>query len=518
MCKYLYLILFLVTSHLHAQDFVTLEELGILDSLLHETSGLTLHFNTNNGDREIWTHNDADNTDSVYSFMANDLKNMTRIIDLGSAVQDWEDMTRDEDGFLYIGDFGSRAGAERQVLKMPDPNQIFSNSTTVDSIRFVFPETGYSDMEGMFALGDSLYLFTKSVDITKNPSLIEGMTYVFRIPKVPAPGGIQYMAEHAGQFMTKVGNETDNGYWRVTAADISPDKKVIALLCYKRLWILSGFSGTDFFSGNNQYVEYVQNQKEGIQFINNHELYISKEGKITTPPGGSVPKLFYFNANSWVDDGYNDCNKIINSDFTQEKYGWHLGVNGGAAATWSINNQIAEIDISSIGTHRWHISFRQKGLVLQDTKTYTCSFKAWTDQGSRTISIIPGDDSGGQYHYKAVTITPTPQEFSFEFTMDTTDYFSRLTFGLGKELPHKIYIDDVKLTENECACPVIKSINLPLSNIDRIYQTSNLITGTSKLEGNSLDVTFDSGNQIDLDSGFEVALGSLFSAIIGGCL
>jgi len=505
--------LFLFSQLLYAQDYVMLTQVGIFDNILHETSGVEVLFNPNSGDFEYWSHNDHDNTDSIYSCLASDLTNMTNIVDLGMPNTDWEDITTDDNGNIYVGEFGSWSWQDRHVLKIPDPNTFAGPPPSVEKIRFTYPAGGYQDMEAMFHLDNYLYLFVKAVDPNINPALIEGMTYVFRIPDVPMAGGGQYVAEAAGQFMTMLPGDASTNFYRVTAADISPDKKVVAMLCYERLWVFSCFDGDDFFSGNQQYIEFVNNQKEGLCFINNHEIMITKEGKIGTGP---IPKMFHFDLYNWIDQSCLNCEKLNNGDFGNQKYGWTKALNAGANATFNIVGNAAQINVTATGTSLWHVTLRQKGLVLENGKTYQVKFKAHADN-PRDINIIASDDFGGQHHYKLQSITTSPTTYSYQFTMNNaTDFNARLNFGVGRDFTHSIYLDDVSVMEVDCACPATQSFTLPMDDVNQQFEASNLIEANNKIRGSS-NVTFDAANCIELNTGFEVEQGVNFESKIDGC-
>jgi hypothetical protein len=64
----------------------------------------------------------------------------------------------------------------------------------------------------------------------------------------------------------------------VTGADISPDKKILALLSHDKVWLFSCFEGDRFFSGKKKTIELGNfSQKEGICFVTNTKLYITDE-------------------------------------------------------------------------------------------------------------------------------------------------------------------------------------------------------------------------------------------------
>ncbi len=98
-----------------------------------------------------------------------------------------------------------------------------------------------------------------------------GIAYVYRIPDAPG----QYVAEKTGAFDT--GGATMLNYW-ITAGDVSPDGSRLCLLSSDKMWIFSGFSGDDFFGGQQVQINFPNfSQKEAVCFVTNDKLYITDE-------------------------------------------------------------------------------------------------------------------------------------------------------------------------------------------------------------------------------------------------
>jgi len=511
MKNFLFFSLLLLSINCYAQDFVTLTEISLLDLQAHETSGLAFHYNDNNGNFELWTHNDFENTDSIFSYKASDFLNPTRIVDVGLPNNDWEDMCTDDQGNMYLGNFGSANGGTKAVIKMPDPNSFSGNppAGSVENITFEYPVNGYQDVEAMIHFKDSLFLFVKRVS-NANPDLLTGVTYVLKIPDHPNPAGGNWVAETAGEFATRLDPNESDPLFRVSAADLSPDENVLVLLCYQRMWIFSCFEGSDFFGGAAQYIEYINNQKEGIGFINNHEVYISKEGKNATP------KMYHFDIGPWIDDSCKNCEDTQNGNFEEDEYGWKLNEFSGAVGDFSVVNEEAVVNITTVGASNWHLSLRQKGLVFEQGKTYRLSFTGYASS-NRSFPIIISDETGAQHAYKSFNYTSTPMNFSHDFTITAAnDYNGRVNFAMGKDLG-TVYIDDISLMELECKCPAIRDFNSPIVDGPKHYEASDLIKAGNTIQSSAGHIIYDAGNQIELLSGFHTQLGILFEAYIDGC-
>ena len=495
---------------------VELTQIGKMTDTISEPSGLGIQYNTSNGHFEYWANNDYGNRDSIYSFRINDLGTVRRALHIDHDYIDWEDMAQDEAGNIYLADFGNFVQPqEYNIIKIPDPNTFTGHPTTKDTISFIFPFAGVKDNEAIFHLNDSLYIFTKRVSPGTNPNLEVGRTYCFSIPDYPMPDGSKHIANLVGTLYTKIPSDTSAGNYAVTAADISPDKKKIILISYSRIWVISCFNGVDFFGGTiNSFDLKTLRQYEGVVFINNHEVVISKEGHITIP--GYSPRLYYLNLHTYVDGSCIECNKVINGLFNDDNLAWSPFLYSPAQATFDFSNGQAEIDLTTLGNSFWHANIRHKSLVLESGKTYRVSYKAWAED-DRNFSIIVNDQNGAiGYGYKNQAITTVPTTYSYEFTMNSpTDYNSYLSFNVGKLIAHKVFFDDIKLEEVDCICPKIKTFHADIENQLMHYEADSIILGQNKIIGDS--VIYDAGIQVNLNTGFEVQLGAIFNAEVGGC-
>ena len=84
--------------------------------------------------------------------------------------QDWEDLTMDIAGNLYIGDFGNNANKRKDLVIYKIPKEeMDKKEPNADKIEFKYPQQKdfpprkdslYFDTEGFFHLNDYLYIFT----------------------------------------------------------------------------------------------------------------------------------------------------------------------------------------------------------------------------------------------------------------------------------------------------------------------------------------------------------------------
>ncbi|MDX1938950.1 MAG: hypothetical protein SFU99_00270 [Saprospiraceae bacterium] len=242
---------------------------------LLETSGLYYA-----GPDSLWWHNDSG--DQPRLVLTDQKGNIKKEMILPVTNRDWEDITHDNFGNIYIGDFGNNSNARRDLCIY-----IFNSiNETLDSILFTYPDqrafpppaaSCNFDMEGFFWHNDSLHLFSKNRLISGN--------YYTKHYILPAQAGV-FIAEARDSIYLKK--------CVVTAAAISPDGQRVALLSYffrkilgfipktrTTIWSFSDFSNTDFFKGNLQKQKVkkclVPTQFEALDFIDNQSVYVASE-------------------------------------------------------------------------------------------------------------------------------------------------------------------------------------------------------------------------------------------------
>ncbi len=267
--KYLFgILLQLTTSAVLAQN-PALTELCNLPPEVMETSGIE---NGPNG--WFWTHNDSGNPAELFCVDTNGTIQRTVTV-IGDVNTDWEEFAKDDEGNLYIGNFGNNAlnRTDLRIVKIPSIDTCTVNAIASDTIRFSYPDQvgfppsgsyGNFDMEAMFWYNDSLHLFSKD---RSNPST--GYTKHYRLP---AQHGT-YVAELLDSFY--IGHSSF--VFAITAADISANGDSMALLTADKVVLFGAYSGTDFFGGGAMTLSLsVFSQKEAICFRNGF-LYITDE-------------------------------------------------------------------------------------------------------------------------------------------------------------------------------------------------------------------------------------------------
>jgi len=122
----------------HSQ--ITPIEIGRMTDLISEPSGIQVMYNKSTGQFDYWMNNDYNYPDSIFSFRLDQLDTPSRVLDINQAYYDWEDMTSDEEGNLYLGDFGNWVPKDKlQIIKVPDPNTYSAAPPNTTVIRYEYP-------------------------------------------------------------------------------------------------------------------------------------------------------------------------------------------------------------------------------------------------------------------------------------------------------------------------------------------------------------------------------------------
>lgn len=190
---------------------------------------------------------------------------------------DWEAITADSQ-FIYIGDFGNNDGnrTNLRVIKIKKSDVFHPDSLLIrgeainfnypDQTQFVISSSHNFDCEAFFYFGGNLHLFTKNRGNHKTT---------------------HYTLSTQPGTETATLRDSFNVDGLITDAHIRKDGKAAFLLGYDQNagkvfgWILTGFPGIRFFSGNKRRIELpgitTSGQAEGVTFVDDYRLWISNE-------------------------------------------------------------------------------------------------------------------------------------------------------------------------------------------------------------------------------------------------
>lgn len=249
---------------------ITPYQVTTLPGVMDETSGIE-----KTGPNTFWSHNDSGGQPELYRFDSSGTLQQT--IDVTNAVNiDWEELAQGQNGEIYIGDFGNNNNNRSQsggnpltIYIVADPDLVVGNNTTAGVLVFEYEDRDFNapssnhnfDMEAFFWFDDSLHLFTKN-----RTSPTNGWIKHYVLPAQP------------GTYQAMLVDSFNNAGRRITAADISPDYRTVALLAQDRIYLFSCFEGSRFLSSANVTAITIPNtQKEAIVFSDNHRVYITDE-------------------------------------------------------------------------------------------------------------------------------------------------------------------------------------------------------------------------------------------------
>jgi uncharacterized protein YjiK len=221
----------------------------------------------------LWVIEDAGNKNNLYGLDAKG--DIIRAISIENIQNiDWEDLTSDYFGNVYIGDFGNNNKKRKNftIYKVANPEKA-NTVATAQIISFKLPKNMKSeDFESFFLYNDYFYIFSKDHKETK----------LFKIPNT--------VGNHEASYISEV--KLKGKHTKVTSADISEDGKTVVLLNHDHLWKLTDFESDDFLSGTTEAITFDHDsQKEGINFIDSNTVLITDEK--TKHKGGNLYKFSF---------------------------------------------------------------------------------------------------------------------------------------------------------------------------------------------------------------------------------
>ncbi|MFV8369269.1 hypothetical protein [Flavobacterium sp. LB2R40] len=253
------------------QESNSLTVLYSLPNKLKEVSGIIYIPNT----KLLWALEDHGNANAIYSIDSNGKIKQTITIENTDNI-DWEDITKDKEGNLYIGDFGNNDNDRKDlsIYKIDKKALNYESTNPVYKISFTYPEQKdfppqkakmFYDVEGFFEFKNYFYLFTKN-----RSEGFDGTAFLYKIPNKPG----YHQAVLMGEFKTCGAYN----YCAITSATMSPDETKVTILTHDKLFLLENFQGDDFLNGTKAILELNHfSQKEAVCFKDNEHLFIAEE-------------------------------------------------------------------------------------------------------------------------------------------------------------------------------------------------------------------------------------------------
>ncbi|CAG2534196.1 hypothetical protein MAR621_00992 [Maribacter dokdonensis] len=262
-----FLVLSVFTS---CSNYGQLKVIADLPGSLDENSGLATY-----GDSTVWVIEDGGNKDEIYQInLKGDILKSLKVKNGDN--QDWEDLTTDKAGNLYIGDIGNNANKRKDLViyKLPNPTIEPGDKIDAEKIKLHYPDQKDfpPKKEGLFYDSEAIFHHDGKIFIvTKNRSkAFTGEAHIYSVPDTKGT----YEA-------TLVGSFTPCKDWKIcqiTSIDISAKGDRIVALSYGKLFIFTDFTWDDFTKGNMQEIDLgARSQLESVCFLNDDTLLISDE-------------------------------------------------------------------------------------------------------------------------------------------------------------------------------------------------------------------------------------------------
>lgn len=237
-----------------------------LDTVLHEISGLAFY-----NDTVLVAHNDSGNEPILYFLNLNgSIFNEVRISNAKN--RDWEDITTDRNGTLFIGDIGNNGNSKKkfQIYKVNHPDLLTLNEVVAEQITFSYPDqTQFPppdsalryDAEALFFHNDSLFILTKC-----RTKPFDGVSLCYALS---TESGMQIPIQKPMLFFGKKGFYFD----AVTAAEAI--ENTLYVLTYSAVWKVD-VSASDWQKISKKSFGWLS-QKEALTVDRNGKLYIGDE-------------------------------------------------------------------------------------------------------------------------------------------------------------------------------------------------------------------------------------------------
>ncbi len=271
-------------KHKHSVSYIVhLFPIADLPSEISESSGLVM-----SSPNSLWTHNDSRGEPKIFNL--DTLGNLRRAITFTNEPNiDWEEITKDEKGNFYVGDFGNNDCKRHglRINKFSNPDLDKTDSIAAQDIDFSYPdqldfppsiEKMNFDAEAMVAFNNVIYLFSKN-----RTDPYTGYSKLYELPAIPG----NHVAQLVDSLYTGKGPVKECS---ITGAAINDSHTILVLISHEKIWVFTHFVGNKFLDGNMTELSFSEKglSMEGVCFKSENELYLTEE---RSEPGSG--KLFY---------------------------------------------------------------------------------------------------------------------------------------------------------------------------------------------------------------------------------
>ncbi len=282
MKKYIVLLSFslLYACSLKSQE-TNFKEVFTLDKKHTEVSGMIFHAPT----QKLWMLQDKGNPSELYVYSADGTFENTVTVN-NQENTDWEDLSQDKNGNIYIGNFGNNDNKRKdlRILKVDAATIQFNSVNVSQETTFYYEDqTEFPpkksnllyDCEAFVATNEAFYLFTKNRS--------KGFDGTFYVYKVPNKNG-SFKAEKIATLKTCDQYKS----CAITGAALNKNGNEIALLTHDKVLLIPFVNDDSFKQENITTKELGHNsQKEAITFKSDNQLFMADESE-KGKKGGTV--------------------------------------------------------------------------------------------------------------------------------------------------------------------------------------------------------------------------------------
>lgn len=257
------------------------KEVFTLDKKHTEVSGMIFHAPT----QKLWMLQDKGNPSELYVYSADGTFENTVTVN-NQENTDWEDLSQDKNGNIYIGNFGNNDNKRKdlRILKVDAATIQFNSVNVSQETTFYYEDqTEFPpkksnllyDCEAFVATNEAFYLFTKNRS--------KGFDGTFYVYKVPNKNG-SFKAEKIATLKTCDQYKS----CAITGATLNKSGNQIALLTHDKV-LLIPFVNDDSFKQENITIKELghNSQKEAITFKSDNQLFMADESE-KGKKGGTV--------------------------------------------------------------------------------------------------------------------------------------------------------------------------------------------------------------------------------------
>jgi hypothetical protein len=252
-------------------------DLGRLDGAVLESSGLIA---SARHPGLLWTHGDS-GTGNVLFGVRPSGELLTRVQIGGAPLRDWEDITADGEGHLWLSDLGNNVNDRQDLalVRIPEPGPSGEQTVEPDRVLRVrypdqtsFPpvDTLNYDAEAVFFADGRLYVLTKHRSDQK--------TTLYRSPGLEGDVILELLSSF------DLGGPADRTGGKATSAALHPDGRLLAVLAYHAVFLFERpESGDDWLSRPVHQIPLVQSitrQCEAIAWLGDALVITNEEGRM----------------------------------------------------------------------------------------------------------------------------------------------------------------------------------------------------------------------------------------------